>query len=335
LVHAASSDGVLATMRASGGGMKWSKSGLGSIVGAPVVAGGKVIVGSADGILRAYTATSGALAWKRTFGTAISVGTLATSGRLLVFFAGGSILEVSVADGTTVGTASVPASIATTPAVEEGTFYIGRVDGRMSSRPVDFTGSDPTTFWDVDVGTPFGTVTPAAVNGRVIAAAGKRLICFDSIGTILWSVTFNALLSSTSVDGTTVYVGETATGAIPARLHALNVTSGDTVWTQTLGFAATLGEPVSVGDLVIVGGSDRMLRAFTKAGTPVWSAVATASGPVRPIVFDGMVVATTGDGWVRAYALDAGARAIVGAAKMAVPPAVSTLVPDPALVMPR
>lgn len=229
---------------------------------------------------------------------------------------------------------------AVTPAVVDGTVYVGSRGGRLYALDVD----SGVTEWQYAPGAPIEE-SPAVVDGTVYASDWTSVVhAVDAdTGESKWTHAFDEDYHSpdsfTTVADGTVYVGskderiyalETETGAeqwafqtgglvnsTPAvdgdlvvagsndgRVYALDATTGEQHWSAPTGDEVRAG-PAVAGDAVYVGSYDGHVRAFDAAnGDERWSF--DAGGPVRssPTVGDETVYVGGSEGTI--YALDAG-----------------------------
>ncbi|WP_237291732.1 outer membrane protein assembly factor BamB family protein [Streptomyces sp. Sge12] len=194
--------------------------------------------------------------------------------------------------------------VRTTPAVVDGTVYIGSYDKKVYALDA-VTG---TPRWTHTTSSGFWArlaervvSSPVVVDGTVYIGSGdKKVYALDAAtGTPRWTHTAGdwVLSSPTVVDGT-VYVGSD-----DCRVYALDAATGTPRWTHTAG-GWVRSSPTVVDGTVYVGSNDCRVYALDAAtGTPRWTH--KAGGWVRssPTVVDGTVY--VGSNNCRVYALDA------------------------------
>jgi outer membrane protein assembly factor BamB len=260
----------------------WGHESGDAYVSSPVVAAGKVVVGSGDGRLYALDARSGHPVWQLATGGRVRSSPAVAGG---VVFAGsmdGSLYAVELATGRlkwrfdTLGRSLRSAtygfdrkSVQSSPAVVEGTVYVGGRDGFLYAIDAE-TGAEK---WRFDHQVSWVISSPAVWDGKVYAGSsdGGFLQAVDArTGREAWRIQIPAIVwSSPAIAGTTLYAGDG-----DGVLHAVDARTGRQRWTYRLG-AGILGSPVPVGETVLVGSNDGTLYALG----------AGSGGLLRRIVF--------------------------------------------------
>lgn len=212
------------------------------------------------------------------------------------------------------------------PAAVNITEWTHRAGSPTHRLPHAALSSTPQPIWAVDIGNGDGrrtriTAEPVAANGSIFVMDSESTVSAVSAGgTVLWSRSLvppgersrDASGGGLAVQDGVLYV-TTGFGA----LHALNATSGATVWVQELDASAT-GAPTVDGELIYVVARDSRAWAvergdgrvrWTLPGTPTASNFVGGPGPAvtdRLALFpfgSGEVVATLKRGGVRVWAV--------------------------------
>jgi outer membrane protein assembly factor BamB len=193
----------------------WQAKVTTEVAGPPAIAEGKVIVWSLDGRIFAFSETDGAQRWiyQR------------TNPPLTVRrFAGGTIVR--------------------------GGLFTGTAGGKLLALDLD----NGVLGWDASVATPKGateleriadvTSLPVVQERTVCAAAYQgRVACFEAQrGTLIWSRDFSSL-AGIAIDNRYLYLTDDA-----GSIHALDKTTGASVWKQDKLKARFPGGPVVLGD---------------------------------------------------------------------------------------
>jgi hypothetical protein len=97
----------------------------------PVVAGGKVFVGTLRGVLHAIDAETGKDAWVFRAGGPILHACAADDGRVYFGAADGKVYALGAADGKPAWTVPTGAAVWNAPAIHDGVVYVGSRDGRL------------------------------------------------------------------------------------------------------------------------------------------------------------------------------------------------------------
>jgi outer membrane protein assembly factor BamB len=228
------SDGQVWAVDAAGGAVRWRFRTGGRVRSSPAVAGGRVYVGSMDGTLYALELASGRLVWR--------------------FDTEGHSLE-SAKFGFDRRT------IQSSPAVADGTVFVGSRDGHLYA--VD--AATGRGLWTTDHEMSWVNSSPAVSGGLVFAGSSdNRFVqAVDRrSGMERWRVPTERLVwSSPAVAGDFVYVGD-ATGT----LYALDRATGAERWRYRSG-RRIYSSPVLAGGLLYVGNDDGAIYAIR--GGPV------------------------------------------------------------------
>lgn len=267
------------------GGLLWRAQTGGPIRSTPVLAGGRLFVGSSDGRLHALDARTGATLW--TFETETSVtGSPAIRGTLVyVTDHRGSLYAVAAASGAPAWsiragpTRALPWGFesgdvyASSPVISGDTVFFGSGDG--SVRAVD-AGSG-RVLWSAQTG---GRVrsTPAVHAERVYVGSGdgvvyafaredgRRLWRHETEGASLDSEVFGfdrrTVQSSPAVVDGRVFIG-----ARDGFLYALDATTGDRIWRVDHEVSWVNSSPAVSRGLVLAGTSDGQFFQAVDAAT--------------------------------------------------------------------
>lgn len=264
-VFVGSDDGRLYAFRAKGGRPLWSKPVGGAVRSSPAVANGVVYIGADDGFLQARRVKDGALLWQRYLGGRITAAPLIAEGRVYVGSRGGSFFALRAADGKAVW--------------RRGTWSVW--DGAAYRRGTVYVGSDQEKVFAFDADT------------------GKRRWVRDVWGRVR---------STPSVTKGTLYVGTDK-----GRLYALDRGTGHKKWNAEAvspGNGFVRSSPAVAEGLVYVSVAlttspmDGKVKAFSvRTGKLAWKAEMADFSTSSPAYVNGVVVAGSFDH--RLYAFDA------------------------------
>jgi outer membrane protein assembly factor BamB len=288
---------------------QWTALTGAQIYSSPSVASGTIYVGSEDGHLYAYDAT----------------GTTGCSG------------SPKVCSPLWKGSMGSARPGHSSPAVANGTVFIGGSDGRLYA--FDATGTTGCAgspkvcapLWSAQAGTGTVESSPAVVSGTVYVGGSGGLYAFDAAGTSgcsgtpkhcspLWSgATTGAVISSPAVANGAVYVGDTGDGKLYAFDAAGSTGCSGTpkhcspLWTASTGQFENVDESPAVTDKFVYVGSGAGMFVFDAAGIKDCSGTPKTCAPLgnfagtggaltaSPAVANGVVYFATSDDFLKAY----------------------------------
>jgi outer membrane protein assembly factor BamB len=255
-IYAASPDGTIVSVDPASGRQIWrikSDKPLSAGVGAQSTA---VVVGTSKGDVIAFDSTGKSL-WQAKVSTEVAGPPKAVEGKIIVWALDGRIYGLSEADGSQKWVYQ-----RTNPSLT-----VRRFSGGTTSRGALFTGTaggkllalDLNTGalgWEASVATPKGateleriadvTSAPIVEERQACAAAYQgRIACFDLVrGSLIWSRDFSSL-GGIAVDGRYLYVTDDK-----GSIHALDKTTGASIWKQEKLAVRFPSGPVVIGDYV-------------------------------------------------------------------------------------
>ncbi|MEO8485567.1 MAG: outer membrane protein assembly factor BamB [Betaproteobacteria bacterium] len=256
-VYASASDGTIARIDPSTGRQVWRVSAgrsLSAGVGADATA---VLVGTDKGEVLAFSPADGTSLWTSRVGSEVIAPPKISEGTAVVFSGDGRVYALSTRDGATIWVyqrANPPLTVRNNAGavIVRGGVFFGTAGGRLIGLDLA-TGS---VGWESTVATPKGateleriadvTSLPIVDERQVCAAAYQgRTACFDVVrGNVLWSRDIGSL-GGIAADATRLYVTDDA-GAV----HALDKSTGASIWKQDKLAQRRIGGPQVVGDYV-------------------------------------------------------------------------------------
>jgi outer membrane protein assembly factor BamB len=256
-IYAASADGTIVRIDPANGRQVWRVSAgrtLSAGIGADTFA---VIVGTDKGDVLAFSPDDGKALWSVKVGSEVIASPKAAEGTAVVFSGDGRVYALSTRDGSTVWVyqrANPPLTVRNNAGatIVRGGVFFGTAGGRLIGLDLA-TGS---VGWESTVATPKGateleriadvTSLPVIDDRLACAAAYQgRTACFDVVrGTSVWSRDIGSL-GGIAIDATHLYVTDDA-GAV----HALDKSTGASVWKQDKLAQRRIGGPQLVGDQV-------------------------------------------------------------------------------------
>jgi len=257
-IYAAASDGTILRAALDTGQTAWKIS-AGSPLAAGVGADATLLaVGNAKGEVFAFD-PDGKPLWQARVSSEVLSPPAVAEGVVIVWAGDGRIYALSSADGKTKWVfqrTNPPLIIRNTSGgvVARGALFTGTAGGKLLAIDVA-TGN---VAWEGNVATPKGateleriadiTSLPLVDERQACAVAYQgRIACFDLLrGTLFWSRDFSSVGGAVA-DGRYIYVTDDA-GAV----HALDKSTGSSVWKQDKLAGRTPSGPQLVGDYVAV-----------------------------------------------------------------------------------
>lgn len=310
----------------------------------PVISGGRIFTLDSRSQLQA-TATSGAVLWRADLTPPAedpgdgSGGGIATDGsRVYVSTGFGRVTALDAATGRVIWVQALRAAGTSAPTVADGLVHVVSRDSRAWAIE---TGNGRVRW--VLSGVPAvagfaGGAGPAAASGTVVYPfpSGEVLAVFAEGGLERWStVLAGARLGAASARATTDIGGDPVieggvvyVGNVSGRIVALDLVTGNRLWTATEG--ATGGLWPAGGSLFAVNDINELVRIDAGSGQTIWRRplpVATKGGwfsrnlrfaHYGPVLAGGRLIVASSDGVIRLFdpasGADAGQIALPGGA---------------------
>jgi outer membrane protein assembly factor BamB len=285
----------------------WSARTDASVHGTPAVADGLVFVPTLNATLYAFDAKSGALRWKREaeaadppaiqrkysyYSPAVADGKVYWPYQTRHGAASrGLLAALDTKTGTPVWESPMTGATMSdgTPAVADGRVYVGN---ETADRVIAYDAETGAQLWVATArlgGWQDGT--PMVADGRVFIGSNNGLIARDAAtGADLWTYRSPgpSFIPQNATPATPAVAGDIAYAGFPdGRVTALDVTTGDVVWSVLLPgkpyLGGVLSAPAVSGDTVYVGSNSGHVYALDRAsGKERWSyeiGTWVASGP--------------------------------------------------------
>ncbi|HEY4138850.1 MAG TPA: outer membrane protein assembly factor BamB, partial [Casimicrobiaceae bacterium] len=284
-VYAAASDGTLVRVDPATGRQLWRISVGQKLSAGPGADEAHVIVGTDKGDVLAFD-VDGKPAWTGKVSSEVIAPPRIAEGVAIVFSGDGRIYGLSAADGKTkwVHQRNNPALTIRNTAggvTSRGGVFTGTAGGHLLALDVN-TGS---VGWDATVASPKGateleriadvTSLPLVDTQQVCAVAYQgRVACFDILrGNLLWSRDLSSLNGLTG-DDRYLYITDDK-GAV----HALDKSSGASIWKQDALAERRIGGPQLVGDFVGVVDVEGYLHLLSRSDGAYVGRLATDGRP--------------------------------------------------------
>ncbi|MEP7275999.1 MAG: outer membrane protein assembly factor BamB [Betaproteobacteria bacterium] len=303
-VYAAAADGTLVRVDPITGRVVWRISAGTRIAAGPGADDQRVVVGTDKGDVLAFD-VDGKAAWTAQVSSEVVAPPRLVEGIVVVFSGDGRIYGLNAGDGRTrwvIARTPPPLIIRNTAGgvAARGGVFMGTPGGRLLALDA-LTG---TIGWDATVATPKGateleriadiTSLPYVDEAQICAVAYQgRIACFDiARGTLLWSRDLSSLTGLTG-DGRNVYVTDDK-----GNVHALDKTSGASVWKQDALALRRIGGPQMVGPYVGVVDVEGYLHLLETADGAYVGRLATDGLPptTQPALLAGSALWLSGGG---------------------------------------
>ena len=285
-VYAAAHDGTITRLDAANGRQLWRISAGERLSGGVGAADGLVAVGSAKGEVLAFD-SSGTALWRARVSSEVLAAPQVAQGLVVVRSADGRIFALDAMDGkrrwyyqraTPALTVRSPAGIS----ISAGVVYAGFAGGKL----VAMSLSNGAVRWEATVALPRGTtelerVTDVIglplVEGREVCAVAYqgRIGCFDLAGGhALWGRDMSST-SGLALDARYAFVSDDK-GAV----HALDRTSGTSLWRQDKLRLRNLSAPLALGREIVVADIQGYVHILARESGAFVGRVQTDGSPV-------------------------------------------------------
>lgn len=299
-VYAAGHDGSVA--RIENGNTVWRISAGQALSGGVGSDGQRVVVGTSKGEVLAFDASNGREVWRARASSEVLSAPVIADGLVVVRSGDSRIFGFESADGKrrwvyqrSTPTLSLRSSV--------GVLIDGRVTlaGFPGGKLVAIANNNGAAVWEISVALPKGATelervadvtSNPVVNGNMVCAAAfqGRVSCFDaSNGSVLWS---REMSSSAGVDVDSRYVYATDDkGAV----HALDRSTGASIWRQDKLFLRRVSRPLALGKLIAVADYQGYVHLLRREDGAFAARLATDGSEVRSNLLpmgDGFVAQT-------------------------------------------
>jgi outer membrane protein assembly factor BamB len=281
-IYAAAADGTIMRIDPANGRVVWRVSAGRTLSAGAGASADAVLVGTDKGDVLAFSPDDGKSLWTAKVGSEVIAPPKAAEGIAVVFSGDGRVYALSTRDGSTKWVyqrANPPLTVRNNAGatILRGAVFFGTAGGRLVALDLA-TGA---VGWESTVATPKGsteleriadvTSLPLIEDRFACAAADQgRTACFDVVrGTSLWSRDIGSV-GGIVTDATHLYVTDDT-----GNVHALDKTTGASVWKQDKLAQRRIGGPQLVGDHVGVIDIEGWLHLMSPASGAYVGRVAT------------------------------------------------------------
>lgn len=305
-IFAAARNGTVVRLDAADGRTRWRSTLEGGLSGGVGADERTVAVGSDQGEVTALDAQSGEVRWRARVSSEVLAAPRVAGGLVLVRTADSRIHALGAEDGRRRWMYQrTPASLTLrTPqgmTIRDGVLFAGFSGGTLVALALD----GGALRWEASVAVPKGATelervtdvigNPAVIGREVCAAAFQgRVACFEAqSGSPLWARELSSV-TGVSADARYAYVSDER-GAV----HALDRTTGRSLWTQDRLAHRQLSLPLPAGELVAVGDLEGYVHFLARETGAFVARQSTDGSPVRaaPVALPaGLLVQTQAGG---------------------------------------
>ncbi|MBS7634405.1 PQQ-binding-like beta-propeller repeat protein [Candidatus Bathyarchaeota archaeon] len=276
----------------------WSYT-MGGTSWGPVVAYGKVFLGSIDKKVYALDQMTGAKIWEFATGNAIWVSPAVSNGKVFIGSTDGKVYALDQSNGAKLWEFNIGVEIGSSLSVADGKVYVGSIDGKIYALD-ESTGAK---IWEFATGKAIVFSSPA-ISGDLlfIGSCDGYLYALDKYtGRERWRAEVSDgrwyVISSPAVSGGKVFIGSSAYN----KTYAFDAYTGSLIWEYMTG-GRIAASPAIAYNKVFIGSTDGKVYALDQSnGAKLWEFNIGAGAVLQSTVADGMVIVPSGDGKI--YAL--------------------------------
>jgi len=266
----------------------------------PVVAYGKVFLGSIDKKVYALNQMTGEKIWEFTTGKGIYCVLAVANGKVFVGSEDGKVYSLDQTTGAKIWDYNIGVELCSSPAVVEGRVYVGAVNGKVYAL-AESTGKE---LWNFTTGGAIAYSSPAiAGNSLFIGSCDGYLYALNRYsGDEQWKSKTRIsdgkfyVVSSPAVSGDRVFISSLAYN----KTYAFDIYTGSVVWEYMTG-GRIWASPAVAYNKVFIGSEDGKVYSLDQTtGAKIWDY--NIGGPILSLaVADGIVIVPSSNGKI--YAL--------------------------------
>lgn len=289
----------MSALNAATGAVLWKTQTSSTFFPSPLLVGANLFVGSGNNTMLSLSASTGALRWSQTVGGFISSGAAASGSNVIVGCEDGKVYAFNQSTGAIAWTYATGNYVYASPAIVDGIVYIGSADDKVYA----LNAATGNLVWSYTTNYQV-TSSPAVANATVFIGSGNTLYALrKGNGAPRWAATAGTnITGSPAVANGIVYVG-----AFDGNIYAFNAATGAQLWATALDGPSEYANASVADGVVYIGtyvGTAYALNAAT--GAVLWSTGTGAAIQTGPVIADGQVYISSGDGTITAYAPQAG-----------------------------
>jgi len=266
----------------------------GGLLYGPVVADGRVYVGSGDKNVYCLDALTGALIWNYTTGDLVSSSPAVVDGRVYVGSDDRNVYCLDALTGALIWNYTTGYWVFSSPAVADGRVYVGSCDNKVYCLDA-LTGA---LIWNYTTGN-FVRSCPAVVDGKVyVGSDDNKTYCLDALtGAQIWNYTTGGYVFSSPA----VVDGKAYVGSCDNKTYCLDALTGALIWNYTTGYYVTSSPAVADGKVYVGSYDFKVYCLNASTGDNIWSYKTGDWVHSSPAVADGVVYVGSDDCTVYAF----------------------------------
>jgi outer membrane protein assembly factor BamB/beta-lactamase regulating signal transducer with metallopeptidase domain len=258
-VYVGDEDGQFYCLNAADGRLEWSFRTDAEIDGGPGFHKDCALVGSQDGTLYCLNSADGNLIWKHAIGDQIRCAPTVVENRAFLAGCDGQLHIIDLDDGRKLAAVPINAPTGCTPAVLGDRIYLGTEGGEFYC--IDWRQAKVDWGWKSEKHLPLRS--SPGINDQIVVFGGRDKLVHalsPQDGALRWTYPAKA-----AVDASPVIVGERAyVGLGNGRLVALDLATGNELWSYEAGGGFTGSPAVASGRLVIANDRNGAVYCFGK-----------------------------------------------------------------------
>ena len=260
----------------------------------PVVAYGKVFLGSVDKKVYALDQMTGAKVWEFITGNSIRASPVVANDKVFIGSTDGKVYALDQSSGAKVWESNIGAEIGSSPAIAEGKLYIGAVDGKVYA----LDGGTGAKVWEYATGGAIIFSSPAIIGNLLfIGSCDGYLYALDkNDGTKKWKAEISDgkwyFISSPAVSDHKVFIGSPAYN----KTYAFDIYTGAKIWEFNIGGRIESSPAIADGKVFISSINGKVYALDQSSGAKVWESNIGKEAMFPLAIADEMIITSSYNG---------------------------------------
>jgi outer membrane protein assembly factor BamB/RNA polymerase subunit RPABC4/transcription elongation factor Spt4 len=267
---------------------------MGGTSSGPIVAYGKVILGSVDKKVYALDQMTGAKIWEFITGNSIWASPVVANDKVFIGSTDGKVYALDQSSGAKIWEFNIGAEIGSSPAIADGKVYVGAVDGKVYA----LDGGTGAKVWEYATGGAIIFSSPAIIGDLLFIGScdGYLYALNKNDGTEEWKAEISDgkwyVTSSPAVSGGRVFIGSSAYN----KTYAFDIYTGAKIWEYMTG-GRILASPAIADSKVFISSFDGKVYALDQSsGAKIWEFNIGKEAMFPLAIADGIIITSSYDG---------------------------------------